>query len=102
MADVPRAAPLIPGELWARMRAFLADGATGSLTVNVAHGVVTSLEVRERLARPAADRSAPADNGSGGVHARPSGDPVSLPYPAPPRAATAPLQGGPGGPAGAP
>jgi hypothetical protein len=42
----------IPAELWARIRGFLAARGTGSLTLNVGEGVVTSLEVRERLVAP--------------------------------------------------
>jgi hypothetical protein len=46
---VSAAEPPIPGELWARMRAFLAGGHTGSLTLNVGAGAVTSLEIREHI-----------------------------------------------------
>jgi hypothetical protein len=63
IARDPRA---IPDELWERMDAFLARGATGSLTLHVHAGAARVLEVRERVERERAGRSADASTRDGG------------------------------------
>jgi hypothetical protein len=42
-------APPIPRELWERITAFLRDARTGSLTMHIAHGAVSTLEIREYI-----------------------------------------------------
>lgn len=39
----------IPFELWERLRAFLADGRTGEVSLHIQAGVVRAWEIREHV-----------------------------------------------------